>query len=131
MATESDKNVDTSVVVDRIVPGPSVAWSEDSLRVAPEPKQPKSPLFRAKKTRVRLFCGPKFRERGFWISPPVGGYPAIKVYVYVCVCVCVEEEPSLRVHVYYTHTHTHTAARQAGRQTDRQAGRQTDRQADR
>jgi len=42
MATESDKNVDTSVVVDRIVPGPSVAWSEDSLRVAPEPKQPKS-----------------------------------------------------------------------------------------
>ena len=27
----------------------------------------------------RLFCGPKFRERGFWISPPVGGYPAINV----------------------------------------------------
>ena len=27
---------------------------------------------------VPLFGGPKFRERGFWISPPVGGYPAIK-----------------------------------------------------
>ena len=36
-------------------------------------------LFRAKKTRVRLFCGPKFRERGFWKPPPVGGFPAIKL----------------------------------------------------
>jgi len=35
--------------------------------------------FRAKKTRVRLFCGGKFRERGFWKSPPVGGFPAIKL----------------------------------------------------
>jgi hypothetical protein len=42
MVAESDKNVDhdTTVVVNRIVPGPSVAWSEDSL--TPEPKQPKS-----------------------------------------------------------------------------------------
>ena len=30
---------------------------------------------------VPLFCGPKFRERGFWISPPVGGYPAIKSHL--------------------------------------------------
>ena len=28
--------------------------------------------FGPKKTRVRLYGGPKFRERGFWKYPPVG-----------------------------------------------------------
>ena len=36
-----------------------------------------------KSTRARgsLFCGPKFRERGFWNVPPVGTFPAIKKVV--------------------------------------------------
>ena len=28
---------------------------------------------------VPLFCGPTFRERGFWNGPPVGSIPAIKL----------------------------------------------------
>jgi len=47
---------------------------------------------------VLLFCGPKFRERGFWNVPPVGTFPAINL-------VDARERERERERERYTHTH--------------------------
>jgi len=46
------------------------------IRVPPPPNIPK-PIQMG--VGVLLFCGPTFRERGFWNVPPVGTFPAIKI----------------------------------------------------